>query len=262
MFSVSQNPGPMGSGLKEVADAGGLWFGTGSAADKSQYINDLGVDGFALAQVLDKFMFEQIAERNPNGGKKIFAITAPTVGVASRNSEEQLKQDVNNSEGFDLINHNLDLANAVQDTLNTSRQTLDQNPDLAAMWTLCDFCVPLMAQTVGRKQKGDRKTVVVGQYSNPESIADVRKGNVDGIADYAWPLPVWVGMDQALQKWARDKQPEQGPAAVDSYGQDFLKPYVITRDNALESGAAPIYGPDFETFFKAKWAKEFGISAS
>lgn len=261
VFSVSQNPGPMGSGVKQVADNGGLWFGTGSQSDPSPSINDYGVDGIALSEVLDKFMFERIEQQNPDGNGKIFAITAPTVGVASKNSGDQLAKDVQAADGFELIDHNLDLANAVQDTLNTTRQTLEQNPDLSAVWTLCDFCVPLMAQTVANKQPGDRKTVVVGQFSSPASIADVRKGNVDGIADYAWSLPVWVGIDQALQKWARNQEPVKDFSVFGGYDLPFMEPYVLTKDNALASGAAPVYGPDYETYFKAKWAKEFGITA-
>jgi ABC-type sugar transport system substrate-binding protein len=260
VFSVSQNPGPMGSGVKQVADAGGLWFGTGSESEPSPYIDDYGIDGIALSQVLDSFMFKTIDEKNPGSNKKIFSITAPTVGLASKNSGEQLKKDVAAQSGYSLIDHNLDLANAVQDTLNTTRQTLEQNPDLAAVWTLCDFCVPLMAQTVSAKQP-DRKTVVVGQFSSPESIADVRKGTVDGIADYAWSLPVWVGMDQALEKWANGKDPVKGDDVFASYSLPFMKPYVITKENALASGPAPVYGPDYESYFKAKWAKEFGIGA-
>ena len=260
VISVSQNPGPMGSGVKQVADQGGLWFGVGSGGEPSEYVNDYGIDGIRLAEVLDQFMFATIKEKNPDGDGKIFAITAPTVGVASKNSGDQLKRDVESAEGFELIDHNLDLANAVQDTLNTTRQTLEQNPSLSAMWTLCDFCVPLMAQTTEQKQP-DRKTVVVGQFSSPESIADVRAGKVDGIADYPWASQVWVAMDQALQKWARDQDPVKGFDVFGSYSLPFMEPYVITPDNALDSGPAPIYGPDFETYFRAKWAKEFGVGS-
>jgi hypothetical protein len=38
-----------------------------------------------------------------------------------------------------------------------------------------------------------------------------------------------------------------------------MEPYVITRENALTSGPAPIYGPDYESYFRAKWKKEFGV---
>jgi ABC-type sugar transport system substrate-binding protein len=261
IFSVSQNPGPMGSGVRQAAEQDIPWFGTGSAVEQSPDLNDYGVSGTEQAALLDEFMFAEMKRRNPDADElKLFAITAPTVGVASVNSENQLKEDVAAAGDIELINHNLDLANAVQDTLNTSRQTLEQNPELAGMWTICDFCVPLMAQTVVAKQGADRKTVVGGEYSNPESVAGIRSGEVDGIADYAWALPVWVGMDQALQKWTRNKEPVKGFPAFDTYSLPFMRPYMITKKNALASGPSPIYGPDFETYFKAKWAKEFGIT--
>lgn len=259
VFSVSQNPGPLGSGLKEAADRGIPWFGTSSASTSSPYMNDLGADGFALARTLDEWLFRAIDERGAADPKRIFAITAPTVGVASLNEENQLKEDIAGASGFELIKHDLDLANAVQDTLNSSRQALEQNPDLAGMWTLCDFCLPLMAQTVASKQPDERRTVVAGMFSTPESIADIRSGRVDAVADYAWALPVWAGMDQALQNWARREAIGRGWAIFDDYSLPFMEPYVITRENALASGPAPIYGPDYESYFRAKWKKEFGV---
>lgn len=259
VFSVSQNPGPLGSGLKEAADRGIPWFGTSSASTRSPYMNDLGADGFDLARTLDEWLFSAIDESGAAEPKRIFAITAPTVGVASLNEENQLKDDIAAASGFELVKHDLDLANAVQDTLNSSRQALEQNPDLAGMWTLCDFCLPLMAQTVASKQPDERRTVVAGMFSTPESIADIRSGRVDAVADYAWALPVWAGMDQALQNWARREAIGRGWAIFDDYSLPFMEPYVITRENALTSGPAPIYGPDYESYFRAKWKKEFGV---
>lgn len=259
VFSVSQNPGPLGSGLKEAADRGIPWFGTSSASTASPYMNDLGADGFDLARTLDEWLFDAIDERGAADPKKVFAITAPTVGVASLNEENQLKEDIGAASGFELIKHDLDLANAVQDTLNSSRQALEQNPDLAGMWTLCDFCLPLMAQTVAAKQPGDRRTIVAGMFSTPETIADIRTGKIDAVADYAWALPVWAGMDQALQNWARRTPIGRGWEIFGDYSLPFMEPYVITAENALEEGPAPIYGPDYETYFRAKWKKEFGV---
>lgn len=259
VFSVSQNPGPLGSALKEAADSDVPWFGTSSASTRSPYMNDLGADGFDLARTLDAWMFRAISDRSRADPKRVFAITAPTVGVASLNEENQLKSDIEAAPGFELAKHDLDLANAVQDTLNTSRQALEQNPDLAGMWTLCDFCLPLMAQTVAAKQPDERRTVVAGMFSTPETIADIRSGRIDAVADYAWALPVWVGMDQALQSWARRDAIGRGWAVFEDYSLPFMEPYVITRENALDSGPAPIYGPDYETYFRTKWKQEFGV---
>jgi ABC-type sugar transport system substrate-binding protein len=259
VFSVSQNPGPMGSGFRQAGEQGIPWFGTGSRSTPSRFMYDYGIDGFELAATLDKYMFEAMRERSDGDQLKLFAITAPTVGVASLNQERQLERDVGDAGDIELIKHNLDLANAVQDTLNTSRQTLEQNPDLAGMWTLCDFCLPLMAQTVGSKQPDERTTVVAGMFSNPETIADIREGSADAVADYPWDLPVWVGMDQALQNWARDKEIIRDFDVFESYSLPFMEPYVITADNAGDSGPAPIFGADYETYFRTKWAEEFGV---
>lgn len=260
IFSVSQNPGPMGSAMRQAAERDIPWFGTGSAAEESEFLNDYGAEGFELSKVVNEWMFEEMNKRNPDSDSlEVFAIVAPTVGVASQNQQAQLEKDARAAGNIDLVTHDLDLANAVQDTLSASRRALEQNPQLGAMWTLCDFCLPLMAQTVGSRQSGDRKTVVAGMYSNPQTIADIRKGKADAVADYAWALPVWVGMDQALQHWARDKEIVQGFDVFGDYSLPFMEPYVITRENAGDSGPIPVYGPDFETYFKTKWAEEFGV---
>jgi ABC-type sugar transport system substrate-binding protein len=260
VYSVSQNPGPMGSGFKDAVAKDIPWFGTGSASTPAPGLTDYGVDGFELASSIDKYMLDKM-----NAGtndKKVFAITAPTVGQASINEGEQLTKDVKASTGATLVKHDLDLANAVQDTLNSTRQTLEQNPELGAVWTLCDFCLPLMAQQVAQKQKTDRTTTVAGLFSSPDSIDGIRKGSIDAVADNAWSLPVWVGMDQALAKMAGNKPIASGADVYKGYDLPFNKPYVITKENAGAAGAAPIFGPDYETFFKAKWAKEYGITAS
>jgi hypothetical protein len=129
------------------------------------------------------------------------------------------------------------------------------------MWTLCDFCLPLMAQVVEQRQGADRTAVVAGMFSNPETISDIRTGRIDAVADYAWALPVWVGMDQALQEWTREREVVQGFDVFRTYSLPFMEPYVITRENALDSGPAPIYGPDYETYFKTKWAREYGVGS-
>lgn len=259
VFSVSQNAGPMGSAFKQATSGGTPWFGTGSQSTPADGLIDYGVDGFSLSASINKYMLDEMKSRG--GGKKIYAITAPTVGQASINEEEQLKKDVAADGGAELVKHDLDLANAVQDTLTTSRQQLEQDPNLGAMWTLCDFCLPLMAQQVAQKQKTDRKTVVAGLFSSPESIDGIRKGTIDAVADNAWSLPVWVGMDQALAKMTRKTEIASGADVYGKYDLPFNEPYVITKDNAGSSGAAPVFGPDYESYFKAKWAKEYGIGA-
>lgn len=259
IFSVSTNAAAFGSAVKDAESQGIPWISVGSAITKSPEINDYGVDGFAQSALLNEYMFKAMSEKNPGGEKlKLFAITAPTVGVSSVNAEVELKKDAKEAGDVELIIHNLDLANAPQDTLSSSRQTLEQNPELAGMWTICDFCLPLMAQSVASYPEAG-EVVVGGLYSNPQSVADIRKGTVAAVSDYAWALPVWVGMDQALGDWARKEEIKQGSGVFGAYPLPFMQPYLLTKENSGTGGPVPIYGPDFEAFFKEKWAKEFGV---
>lgn len=259
IISVSTNPAAFGSAVKDAEGKGIPWFNVGSASTASSEVNNYGIDGFELAKVLDEYMFKAMREKSGGSGKlKLFAITAPTVGVSSLNSETELKKNAEEAGDVELEIHNLDLANAPQDTLTSSRQTLERNPELAGMWTLCDFCLPLMAQSVS-SYGGGNDVVVGGEFSNPQSIADIRKGTVTVVSDYAWALPVWVAVDQTLGNWARNEEIVQGEKVFKAYPLPFMQPYLLTKENVGTSGAAPIYGPDYEAFFKAKWAKEYGV---
>ncbi len=140
----------MGSGFTDAVNKGIPWISVVSGVVPARGLYDYGTNGFALAKIIDTYLIRTMRAKGGTKPHKLFAIGAPTVGVASANSSKQLERDVAAAGDVRLINHDLDLSNAVQDTLSTTRQALQQNPDLAGMWTLCDFCLPLMAQEVGK----------------------------------------------------------------------------------------------------------------
>ena len=258
VFSVSTNTGAMGSGFTDAVRRGIPWISVVSGVVPARGLRDYGRDGFALTRIIDAYLFRAMRARSDENPLKLFAIGAPTVGLASANEGKQLERDVAAAGDIELINHDLDLSNAVQDTLNTSRQALQQNPNLAGMWTLCDFCLPLMAQVVQQAQGSNRKTVIAGLYANPQAITGIRQGTIDAVSDYAWQSSVWVGMDQVLQNLTR-KAPIASTAAVyGRYRLPFMVPYVIEKRNVGNFGAViPVYGPDYQTYFTTKWRREF-----
>jgi ABC-type sugar transport system substrate-binding protein len=261
IFSVSTNTGTMGSAYRDAVAKGIPWISVISGVVPAKGLYDYGRDGFELSKIIDEYIFEEMRRRGDANGKyKLFAIGAPTVGIASANSGKQLARDVKAAGDVQLINHDLDLSNAVQDTLSTTEQTLQSNPDLAGMWTLCDFCLPLMAQVVQKIQGKNRSTVVAGLYANPQAIAGIRKGTIDAVSDYPWLSSVWVGMDQVLQNLARKRPIAPTTAVYGQYKLPFMRPYVIDKKNVGNFGAViPVYGPDYQAFFTAKWGKEFGV---
>jgi ABC-type sugar transport system substrate-binding protein len=259
VFSVSTNTGSMGTAYKQAIDKGITWISVVSGAVPAPGLKDYGTNGFALAKIVDNYLIAKMRASGKSKPLNLFAIGAPTVGIASANSSKQLEADVNSAGDVKLINHDLDLSNAVQDTLNTTRQTLQQNPDLAGTWTLCDFCLPLMAQVVGQLQAEKRTTVVAGLYANPQAIDGIRKGTIDAVSDLPWVSSVWIGMDQVFQKLARNKPVASTQLVYKRYTLPFMRPYVIEKKNVGNFGAViPVYGPDYQTFFMSKWAKEFG----
>jgi ABC-type sugar transport system substrate-binding protein len=260
IFSVSTNTGAMGSAFRQAVSRGIPWFSVVSGVVPARGVRDYGNIGIELTKIVDNYLFRRMRQLNRGSRLKLFAIGAPTVGLASLNEGRQLARDVRAAGNIQLINHDLDLSNAVQDTLTTTRQTLQQNPDLAGVWTLCDFCLPLMAQVVQSVQRDDRHTVVAGLYANAQAITGIRRGTIDAVSDYPWQSSVWVAMDQALQNWARRRPIANNASVFNRYSLRFMRPYLLTRSNVRTSGSAiPVYGPDYETYFTTKWRREFGL---
>ena len=253
VFSVSTNTGSMGSGFQQAVAAGIPWFDVVSAAVPAKGLYNYGTSGFKLAKLLDDYMFKQM--KTQNGGSSVFGIDAPTVGIASANESKQVKVDAK-AAGVNLTLHNLDLSNAVQDAISSTKQALQQDPKLGGLWTYCDFCLPLMAQ---QAQTGGSKAVVAGQYANPAAITGIKKGTISAVSDLPWQASVWVAMDQVLQNWAHKTPIAQGPAVYTKYSLDFFEPYLITKANVGSGAGIPVFGPDYQTYFTTKWGKEFGV---
>lgn len=260
IISASQNPTQVASAVAEAKSKGIPWFGVLSGGAPADGFTDYGINGTDLATEIDAWMLDRMKQRG--GGSGVLALTAPTVGVANLNQQVQLQKDLEASGGTGtlLTAHDLDLSNVAQDVLTTTTQTLQQTPDTGAVWTVCDFCVPLVSQAVTQVQGNDRKTLVVGTFSTPQSVQGIRDGSVDAIGEYPWEAAVWVAVDQALENWSRGAAVKSDFSVFSSYNVPLMQPYILDSSTAGTSGPAPILGTDFESYFSAKWKAEFGVS--
>lgn len=261
IFSASQNPGPMGSALADAGARGITWFGTVDEVTPSPDMIGYGAPGSLTAGVISEWLLAEMAERF-DPPLQVMALTAPTVGIASLAQEETMLADVEADPDAEMVvKHDLDLAQIVQDTLSTTQQTLQQYPGLTGTWTVCDFCVPLIAQAVETAGvAAEDRPVVSGNYATPQTISGLREGSIDGIVDLPWEAAVWVAMDQMLSKWARGTEVANSfDVFSEGYSLTFMEPYMVTAENVGESGPAPIFGPDFESYFRAKWKAEYGV---
>lgn len=263
IFTISTSPAPMGSALKDAEDAGIPVFGTVSGVQPTPLIIPYGSPGVATAQLSAKWLFDTAAARKGKDAKlKFMLLTAPTVGLANLIEEQEvLKAAANTSNVEIVIKHDLDLANIVQDTLSMSRQSVQQHPDLAGIWTVCDLCIPLISQALDTEGlDGDQRPIVAGDYTTAQTIELIRKGKVDGVMDLPLESSVWVGFDQLLGLWSQERPIDKSfDVFSKGYSLKFMEPYIITKDNVGEGGAVPVYGPDYESYFQAKWKVEYGL---
>ncbi|MBN9021604.1 MAG: sugar ABC transporter substrate-binding protein [Rhizobiales bacterium] len=261
IMSTSQSALALGASLTDAADAGIPWFSLIAGVDPHPALIPYGITGREIGKVYDAWLFDEIKKKKGGDGPaKVMALGAPALGLALLAQQEQLLEDAKTA-GVDVtVLHDLDLPNVVQDTLSTAKQTITQHPDLGGTWTVCDFCVPLIAQAFDTEGlTGDDRPVVGGNYTMPQTADLLRAGKVDGVVDVPFEASVYVAFDQLLQSWAREKAINKDPAVfTDGYALTFMEPYMVTKDN-IGDGAIPIFGADYEDYFHAKWKEEFGV---
>lgn len=262
VLSDAHEPAALGSALKDAHDMGIPWFAMVVNVSESPALVQYGITGREVGAVYDDWLLKEIAERRGDGKHKVLALGAPVLGAALLAQQEQLVDDIKAQPAAELtVLHDIDLPNVVQDTLNITKQTLGQHPDLGGTWTVCDFCVPLISQVFDSEGlTGNARPVVGGNYITPQTAELIRKGKVDGVVDISFESSIYVVFDQLLQKWARDRDINKSPDVFSSaYSLKFMEPYMVTKDNIGPDGSIPIFGANYEDYFTAKWQAEFGI---
>jgi ABC-type sugar transport system substrate-binding protein len=262
VLTVTIDPSQEGGALDNAASKGTPWFGLGTYESPNPKVLSYYGSANAESSVYNTWLFKALTAKAGSSGKaQLVSLDATSVGAGSRLAQslrlEQLKKFPQIDE---VVDHNLDLTNIVQDTLNTTQQAVQQYPNLTGFWTVCDLCVPLMAQALDSKGlKGASRPIVSGEFSTPQTVVDIRGGSADGVMDEQWEASAWVAIDQALELWAHKKAiPKNGASVYSSgYSLKFLQPYILDKTN-IKTGPAPVYGADYVDYFKAKWAAEFG----
>ena len=258
------DPGASGAGLREAFNNKIPWIITGAQQTPSRFVTAQYVpDERELTRVLDTWFFDRITRRVGAGtAAEIGAWQAPPVGIGVRARDTQRKLDLRRYTNIkEVYTHDIDLSNAVQDTLQTTQQLVEQNPGIDGLWQTCDFCVGPMAQALdAKKLTGDKRPVLTGIYSTRETRQAIRESRVDGVVQNNFEAMGWVAMDQALQFWARGKKfyPNNG-VFKKAYSIQILQPWIETKANVgSNNNIVKNNGEDYVTYFTTKWNKEFG----
>ena len=157
-----------------------------------------------------------------------------------------------------------DATNLVQGTQQQISAQLNEYPDASGVWITFDTAVLGASQALDAKFPGKSfpdRPLLVTFYGNEPTLQLIGQGKVDAAVEDSLEWSSWVAVDQIAELEAR-----KTPLSTDlrpNYGEglDFWRPQLITKDNLPPEGQLATPPVDFEGFFKAKWAAEFGTGS-
>lgn len=255
----------LGGGLKTAADKDIPVVMIGALqAPSPSYTAQYVPDEKRLSKALNEWLFGLVSERVGDDAATIAAFQAPNVGQGVIDRDVQRKADLEAFPKLKQVTHDINLADAVQDTRSRTRSLVQQNPDLQALWQTCDFCAPPMAQALDQLGlQGDDRPFTGAFYTSKQSREMIKAGKLSGAVEVNYGVQSWVTLDQALQNWAR-KTPFAKTNAVfqDGYGIEMLQPWIVTQENVGDPAVVRNQGEDYETYFRTKWNAEFGVGGA
>jgi len=260
---AAQSPTALGGDLKTAHEEGIPVIVTGALQAPSPYFTAQYVPvEDVVTHTFDEWLFGQVEERiGEEGEGTIAAFQAPTVGPGVVERDVQRKADLKKYPNLSEVTHDIDLPNAIQDTLEQTKTFVQQNSDLEALWQTCEFCAPPMAQALDQLGlQGEERPFTGAFYTTKQSREMIKNGELSGAVEINWPEMSWVTMDQALQYWAR-KAPfaKNNEVFENGYGIKMLQPWIMTEENVGEDPAVVSnQGEDYKTYFETKWQAEFG----
>lgn len=156
-----------------------------------------------------------------------------------------------------------DATNLIQGTQQQIAAQLNRHSDASAVWITFDTAVLGASQALDAKYPGKSfpdRPLLVTFYGNAPTLQMIGQGKVDAAIENSLEWSSWVAMDQIAELVAR-KTP-MSTELRPNYGEglDFWRPTLVTKDNLPAAGELLKPPVDFEGFFTAKWATEFGTA--
>ena len=224
------------------------------------YDGTYGPDDRHTGDVLSEYLIEQM---NSVGGDVDIAVhdfPIPSIAVRTEELKRQLKDHPNIKIAAETTS---DAANLIEGTRKTVTDQLTADPNLKGFWFAFDTAGQAGAQAVAAKFPGKEfpeRPLVTTFHADPATQDLIRGGQVDAVADVAYDIGSWVGVDQLLEFFARDKKPDQNPRPEYPGVGDLYTTVIVTKDNLPPEGKYVAAETDVPSFFESKWATEFGAS--
>jgi len=217
-------------------------------------------DEAGAGKLLAEHLIEKLGEVDGTAEVAVHDFPAPWASART----EQLKEMIGGTNVKIAATSVTDAANLVQGTRKTVTDQLTENPDLKGFWFAFDSAGQAGALAVDAKFKGkefpDRPYVVTfhGDLGTQELM---RQGAIDAVVDVNYDAAGWIAVDQLAEHVARDAEFDPSPAP-DYNGFEIYDDAVMTKDDLPPEGEYRESENDFVTFFKTKWAAEFGTAGT
>ena len=263
IFSIAIEAGPIMAQLRDAQQRGIIWITVGGGATST----DMMVAQYApveteMSDLLHAYLFEMLEQRPDE--EKTIAISTFSQVWAGRQRSEDLYRDIEGTNVTVVHEHVSNLADQIADARQSVTYQLTAYPDVDALLGGADYTLPVMGQIVTQRFPGVEfpdRPLVVGYLDGMVNLNAIRHGGADALATMRLDACGWVGIDQVAQYFARGSEidPDAYLDSEEVYGFDIREAALITRDNLPPEGEfwEPSY--DFQSFFRAKWAAEFGI---
>lgn len=190
-------------------------------------------------------------------GAKIAVQRYPAPWAKER--EDVLDAAIEGGNGIEVAHEaTVDPTKLIDGTKQTVSTWLTQSKDLKAMW----FSFDVAGQAGGQQASqagGDDGPKVVTFHAEPSTQALIASGAIDAASDVNYDASSWIAVDQLAEFLARDKAFDTNVAPeYPGLGNGYTY-QVITKDNLPPEGQKyATTEVDVVSYFKAKWAAEFG----
>jgi ribose transport system substrate-binding protein len=262
IVTVAIESGPVMAQLTRAKAADIPWITMGGGTTP----NDLISAQYApLETEMSDLLYAYLIKRMPERGEGPYTMAISTFSQvwAGKARSDDLYRDLEGTNISVVDEHVSDLANQIADARQSVSSQLTAFPDVDALLGTANYTVPVMGQLVAQRFPGAQfpdRPLVVGYLDDLVNLDSIRKGETDAIATMRLDAASMVAIDQLAQHWARGTDLVQDAYlnSANVYGMDMTEAVLITAENLPPEGEYAALKNDFEAFFRAKWAAEFG----
>ena len=211
-------------------------------------------------KILSEYVLKEM-DKVPEKPAQIIAHDYPAPWATSRTDELEKLVKAAPDDYEITATTQTDPANLVNGTRKSVTDQITSSPDTNLFWFSFDSAGQVGGQAVAAKFPGKQfpeKPLVATFHADLGTLELMKGGAVDVALDVPYDAGPWVGVDQLLEYWGRDtpfaKEPQPSYPGIGTV-YDYE---VVTKDNLPPEGEYREPANDFVTFFKTKWAAEFG----